>query len=321
MKKIAVITTGGTIACTTDPETGRSIAGKLTGEKLLGAYKDLSSDQVELEVFSAFQIPSNAMDFDKLLLLKSVVESFLIRTDISGVVITHGTDTLEETSYFLSLAITSHKPVVNTGSQRIPGEIGSDSFANIRDAITLAAADQPDCSGTLLVFNEKIFSPRSVRKVHTSNVDGFAGGQIGTIDRGEVFIQCTATAAKACFDTLPALAVVQLIKAASGMSDLFIRAASTSNAQGLVIEGFGRGHVPPGWLPAIKAAVDSGMKVVITSACDQGRVYPAYEYPGSFADLTANGVISGQDLDAKKARILLACLIGSGQAVDSQSFL
>lgn len=320
MKKIVVITTGGTIASTTDPETGRSVSGKLTGEQLLSGFDASLIQEVHVEVHSAFQVPSNAMRAENLIALKAIVQKFLSMSEVDSVVITHGTDTLEETTFFLSNTIKSQKPVVTTGSQRIPCEVGSDSFTNIRDAITVAASDSVKGLGTLLVFNEKIFDPRHVKKVSSWNVDGFRGGEIGYIDKGDIFLQNRNIPAKYSFDDLDRLAEVVLVKAASGMSDMFIKAAIDNKVQGLVIEGFGRGHVPPDWVQAIRQAVESGIQVVITTSCDNGRVYPAYEFKGSVADLTQQGVLSGHDMDSKKARILLSCLIAAGTAIDQRSF-
>lgn len=320
MKKVVVITTGGTIASTTDPETGRSLSGKLTGEQLISAFDSSLIQNIKVEVYSAFQVPSNAMRAEHLIALKSIVQKFISLNEVDSVVITHGTDTLEETTFFISTTIKSNKTIVTTGSQRIPGEMGSDSFTNIRDAITVASSDKSKGFGTLLVFNEKIFSPKHVRKTSSWNVDGFSGGEVGYIDKGDIFLQSRNIPSEHFFENLDNLSEVVLIKAASGMSDIFIKAAMDNKVQGIVIEGFGRGHVPPNWIGAIRQAIELGIKVVVTTSCEHGRVFPAYEFQGSFADLTQSGVISGHDMDSKKARILLACLIASGSDVNQSSF-
>src|SRR5699024_5081520 len=156
MKKIVMISTGGTIASKRNPETNLLTAGLLTGEEL--SAKCQLSEEIDLEVVSAFQVPSNRMSFETLEILKEKVEDVFSDEAVDGIVVTHGTDTLEETAYFLDLTIADHRPLVITGSQRGPDEIGTDAFVNLRQSIMLAASEQAHNMGALVLFNERIFS-------------------------------------------------------------------------------------------------------------------------------------------------------------------
>src|SRR5699024_10533911 len=171
-KKIMILSTGGTIASKQNPDTGLLTAGIMSGEEL--SNKCRLPEYLEVKVESVFQFPSNHMTFDHLMVLKSKIEQVFYNENVDGIVVTHGTDTLEETSYFLDLVISDNKPVVVTGSQRGPELDGTDAFVNLRQATLLAASTQSRGLGTTVLFNEKIFSSRYIKKQHASNVDGFS---------------------------------------------------------------------------------------------------------------------------------------------------
>src|SRR5699024_4966662 len=146
----------------------------------------LSADaDIEVEVRSLLQKPSNAITLYDLMRLRQECLALAESSDVAGIVITHGTDTLEETAYFLDIMLPASPTVVLTGSQRAPYEPGTDAFRNIADAIIVAANDRACGLGTLVVFNQSIFSARHVRKVSSFQVNGFAApetGPIGYID-------------------------------------------------------------------------------------------------------------------------------------------
>lgn len=310
MKKILLITTGGTIASGKDPITGRATSGKLTGAELLSGFTSLEGE-IELEIESAFQYPSNHMDFAKLQILKSVIKKGINREDIDGIVVTHGTDTIEESSYFISLTVKAQKNIVLTGSQRTPHELGTDAYSNIRDAIAVAASDF-SYKGVFLVFNQKIFDPKEVYKNSTFNVNGFCGGELGYIDNTVPTLKYAPTSTEH-FD-VPAstnrLPEVLLIKAAMGMTPSILNECA-KYAKGLVLEGFGRGHVPPEWVTSIEGLIQNGVKVLMTSSCRNGPVYQTYEFNGSLAHLNSIGVEPAGDLNSKKARVRLFCALAS----------
>jgi len=191
MSKVVLLTTGGTIASAKDKKTGLLKAGILTGNEILSMKNLLSDLDVEVEVESIFQIPSNCMTFNHLLILKEKIEKIFKYNSVDGVVITHGTDTLEETAYFLDLTISNERPIIVTGSQRGPTELGTDAFTNIRQSVIAASDIHTKGIGTMVLFNERIFSARYVKKIHSYNTNAFSSfgyGYLGIVDRNRVFI-------------------------------------------------------------------------------------------------------------------------------------
>ncbi|MDN4527362.1 asparaginase [Fictibacillus fluitans] len=310
-KKVALITTGGTIASKPNETTGLLSSGALTGEELAEMI-ELPGD-IEVKIFSLFQVPSMHMTFDHLKVLKEAIDNLYGDDQYDGVVVTHGTDSIEETAYFLDLTVADERTVVVTGSQRSPGETGSDSYTNMRHAIYTACDPDLKGSGTVVVFNERIFSARYVKKVHASNLQGFNSfgfGYLGIIDNDKV-VPYQKPIGREFYPLHKEVPQVDIIKCYIGADGKFIRAAMNSGVKGIVLEGAGRGQVAPLMMEAIVAAVQSGIHVVITTSSEEGQVYPTYDYLGSTYDLAENGVILGKDYDSKKARIRLAVLLAA----------
>ncbi len=311
MKTVMLLTTGGTIASSRDEKTGLLVSGGLTGEKLAELCSLPSHIKVMVE--SVFQIPSNHMTFEKLLELKNKIEGIYQNPDIDGIVITHGTDTLEETAYFLDLTIADERPVVITGSQRGPLELGTDAFTNIKHAVLVAAEPSSRNNGTTVLFNEKIWTARHVKKGHASNLDAFHSpgfGYIGIVDQEQVYYY-QKPILRENYSLKKVVPLVEGIKLYLGNDGKFIEYAVQIGAKGIVLEGAGRGHIPPATLEAVSLAIKKGIKVVLTTSADEGEVYPVYTFPGSAYDLQTRGVILGKDYDSKKARIKLAVLLAA----------
>lgn len=312
MKKIVLLTTGGTIASKPNQETGLLTSGAFTGEELATMCE--LPEGIDVVIESVFQIPSNQMTFDKWVVLKQKIEQAAADQDVDGIVVTQGTDTLEETAYFLDLTVASDKPLVITGSQRGPTELGSDAFTNIRQAILVACEEQCRGMGCLVLFNERIFSARYVQKVHASNVAGFSVhgfGYLGIVDRDQVYIyqKPVQRDVYTIGETIPP---VDIIKFYAGGHGKFAQCAWENGAKGLILEGAGRGHVPPGAVDDIEDVIEKGMTVVLTTSAEEGEVYPVYDFVGSVHDLQNRGVIIGKDYDSKKARIRLAVQLSAG---------
>ena len=189
MGKVVALTTGGTIASVASAQDGLYSSGKLTGSQLLG-MQDLGLT-CPVDIASVFQLPSNHLTFELLLTLRDRVAEALADPEVDGVAITHGTDTLEESCYFLDLTLDSDKPVVMTGSQRVPSELGTDSFVNIRQAVLAAASPQTRGLGVLVLFNERLYTARRVRKMHAFNPQAFTSfgyGYVGYVDKSDVAV-------------------------------------------------------------------------------------------------------------------------------------
>ncbi|MBL4954114.1 asparaginase [Neobacillus sp. YIM B02564] len=312
MKKVVLLTTGGTIASKPNKASGKLSSGALTGEEL-AAMCQLPED-IEVIVESVFQKASIHITFDDLLVLKSKVENYFEDESISGIVITHGTDTMEETAYFLDLTISDPRPVVVTGSQRSPEDLGSDVYINLRHAIYTACSTDLHNAGTVVVFNERIFAARYVKKEHASNIQGFnvfGFGYLGIIDNDQVYVY-QKPIKREYFKVRSSLPQVEIIKCYIGADGKFIKAAREAGVKGIVLEGVGRGQVAPKMMQEIEAAIRAGIKLVITTSAEEGSVYTTYDYEGSAYDLYQKGVILGSDNDSKKARIKLAVALASG---------
>ncbi|WP_339935098.1 asparaginase [Vreelandella glaciei] len=313
-KHIVVLTTGGTIA-SKPSESGRSQSGALSGEQLLDQVALPKGVDVTLEVISILQKPSNAVTLADLAELHYQGRKALLRADVDGLVITHGTDTLEETAYFLSLTLPADKPCVITGSQRAPHQLGTDAFKNICDAIVAAASPQLSQLGCVVAFNESLFAARHARKVSSFQLHGFdapGAGSLGYIDGHRLKLYHAATAIEPAIEGWDTpLPRVDLLPAYLDASPALLKACVESGAKGVVIDGLGRGHVPPGWMNDIRALVSAGVPVAVVSSCAQGPVNTSYEFSGSLADLMSSGVIALNDISARKARLALALLLSS----------
>ncbi|QHS22608.1 asparaginase [Virgibacillus sp. MSP4-1] len=312
MSKVILITTGGTIASAVNEESGKLTSGALTGEELAGLC-DLPGD-IHVEVDSMLQKPSMHLTFEDYMDIRSRIYSYFEDEDVDGIVLTHGTDTLEETAYFLDLTIHDARPVVVTGSQRSPGELGSDVYINLRHAIYSAQSNDLRNAGTVVVFNERIFAAKYVKKEHASNIQGFNAfgfGYLGIIDNDEVYVY-QKPLKRETYSVAHSVPRVDIIKCYINGEGTLIKAARENGAEGIVLEGVGRGQVPPLMMPEIKRSIAEGIKVVITTSSEEGAVYTTYDYEGSAHQLVKEGVILGKDYDSKKARIKLAVLLASG---------
>jgi len=305
-KKIAVIFTGGTISMTVNKETNAATPSLSSGDiiSLVDHIKDFA--EVELIDFSA--IPSPHMTPEKMMELKALVRQQCDRSDIFGVVITHGTDNLEETAYLLDLTLDTAKPVVVTGSMRNASELGYDGPSNLASAILTAIDDNSYHRGVLVVLNDEINAAREVTKTHTMSLDTFKSlefGPLRIVDSNHVIYYRNQTFTPTYIKTDTIESDVALIKVASGMDGRVLDFLVAEKVKGIVIEGMGRGNVPPGIMPGIRKAIDAKIPVVLVSRNPLGRIMPSYGYEGGGLDLKNAGVILARNLNGQKARIAL----------------
>ncbi len=312
--KIALLSTGGTIASKVDPETGKFMSGAQTGEELLSKCRlDKLDKDVEIIVKSVFQIPSNAMTFNYNKILFDTMKE-LVKEGYEGFVITHGTDTMEESSFFMSLLWDEDFPVVFTGSQFSPTESNTDAFHNISNALLVASSKESKGMGVLVAFNDRIFAAQYVTKMHASNINGFAAprsGLLGVVDFGRVHY-FHKPLHREYYQLTSELPKVEIIKQYIDMDENIVDHYLSQGVKGLVIEGYGRGHTNPRLVEKLQEALDKGIAVVITTTCIDGEVEPAYKFKGSVDDLLSRGAINGRDYMPKKARIKLMVLLAKG---------
>ena len=309
-KKVAVVFTGGTISMTIDPDLGAAIPS-LSGEEILSLATNINK-VATIEGHNFDEIPSPHMTFEKLMELKQYINNLLDRDDVCGVVVTHGTDSLEETAYFLDLVINNEKPVVVTGAMRSSSELGYDGSSNLSAAVCTAISDSARGKGVLVAMNNEVLMASEVTKIDTLALNTFQAplhGSLGIIDCNQLVLLKDASK-KIFIDTDKYEPKVALIKTGLDMGDDLIKFAADAGYKGIVIEGMGRGNIPPEAFEGIKYAREKGIQVVLVSRCLTGRVYDSYGYLGSGRDLKNIGCIFGGDLPGQKARIKLMLALG-----------
>ena len=309
-KKVAVVFTGGTISMTIDPDLGAAIPS-LSGEEILSLATNINK-VATIEGHNFDEIPSPHMTFEKLMELKQYINNLLDRDDVCGVVVTHGTDSLEETAYFLDLVINNEKPVVVTGAMRSSSELGYDGSSNLSAAVCTAISDSARGKGVLVAMNNEVLMASEVTKIDTLALNTFQApshGSLGIIDCNQLVLLKDASK-KTFIDTDKYEPKVALIKTGLDMGDDLIKFAADAGYKGIVIEGMGRGNIPPQAFEGIKYAREKGIQVVLVSRCLTGRVYDSYGYLGSGRDLKNIGCIFGGDLPGQKARIKLMLALG-----------
>ena len=308
--KLALVFTGGTISMALDPQTGAAKPA-LTGAEILARIPG-GLEGVEFEVEEFGKYPGPHMDPDRMLDAARRVGSLLERDDIAGAVVTHGTDTLEETAYLFDLILPGRRPAVFTGAMKTSSEPNWDGPANLVAACKVAADPTSAGRGTLVVLDDAIHAAAQVTKGDTEAFGSFKSprsGPLGRVDRGKVsYLTAPERPARLPMpDRLEGR--IDLVAAGAGADDRLLRASIDSGARGLVLQALGRGNVPPAMLPGVRHALDAGLPVVVTSRCATGRVAPRYGYAGGGAVLEEMGCILAGDLPAVKARIRLMVLL------------
>ena len=304
MKKILVIHTGGTIAMKEDKESGAVKPDELN--PLLDTTNLLTS-LANIVVNNLFHLPSPHITTKEMLVLKNTIDKSINEENIDGVVITHGTDTLEETAYFLDLTVSSDIPIVVTGAMRSSNELGADGLYNFISSVRVAASDIAKGKGVLVVLNDEIHTAKNVTKTHTSNIATFQSpqyGPIGIVSKSGINMHHTPLNHQA-YDVDAISKNVVLLKAYAGMDGSIIQAIKTLNIDGLVIEALGQGNLPPLMVDELKELIARGIPVVLVSRCFNGFVQDIYGYEGGGKQLKALGVIFSNGLNGQKARLKL----------------
>ncbi|WP_225048138.1 asparaginase [Lacticaseibacillus kribbianus] len=308
MKHILALHTGGTIAMTAD-----SAGNVAPGAHNALLAQDAVLDGIEVTSEEIFNLPSPHVTPERMLELSRRIRT-AEAAGIDGVVVTHGTDTLEETAYFLDLTLDATVPVVVTGAMRSANEVGSDGRYNYLSAIRTAASAGARHKGCLVVMNDEIHTARFVTKTHTTNVATFRTptfGPIGLVTKtGAVFFQELINQAACPIDHV--VDRVFLLKAYAGMDATLLDALPQDTA-GLVIEALGAGNLPPATLPGLARLLDRGVPVVLVSRCFNGVAEAVYDYEGGGVNLAKAGVIFCQGLNGQKARIKLIVGLSGGK--------
>lgn len=310
LPRVAIITTGGTIASLPDPETG-AVRPEISGDDLVAAAPGLS-ELAWLEPITFASVPSWNLTPERMWELRIMLDELLGSGKYAGAVITHGTDTVEETAYMLYLGLTSPLPVAFAVAMRNAGEVGADGPRNLLDAVRVVSNPASSGRGPMLVVNGEMHSPEHVTKTHTSSVCTFQSpghGPIGSVGQSGVRYRREVTQRK----TLSADGIeprVALVKVVTGMGPEMLQFVVDRGARGLIIEGSGAGNIPDSAVPGVRYALDRGVTVVLVSRCLEGDVTPVYGTAGGGKSLLEMGVIPGGALNGQKARIRLMLALG-----------
>ena len=306
-KKILVLHTGGTISMQADA-TGAVV----TSQENPMNHVSNPLEGIEVYALDFFNLPSPHIKPKHMLALYHKIKEEADHYD--GVVITHGTDTLEETAYFLDTMEIPHMPIVLTGAMRSSNELGSDGVYNYLSALRVASDDKAADKGVLVVMNDEIHAAKYVTKTHTTNVGTFqtpTHGPLGLIMKQEILYFKTAEP-RVRFDLEHIQGLVPIISAYAGMTDELIDMLDLDHLDGLVIQAFGAGNVPKETAQKLDNLLQKGIPVALVSRCFNGIAEPVYAYQGGGVQLQESGVLFVKELNAQKARLKLLIALNAG---------
>lgn len=309
-KTLYIVATGGTIAGSASSSVSSSYeSGKLSIQELTRAVPELKQFE-DIQSVDLFHIDSSDITTQHWLTLAKKVNELLQQDDVKGVVITHGTDTLEETAYFLDLVIKSKKPVVLVGSMRAATSLSADGPLNLFNALCVANSPLSVGRGVMVVMNDTIFDARDVTKTHTTRVNTFNApnsGAIGHVNFGDIEFSKKAER-KNTVDTpfdinaLAKLPEVEIIYEYAGSSGKLLKLAIDHiKPAGIVIAGTGDGNITFNDKALMEEARKQGIQIIRSSRTGSGKV--TYDYVDHLDSRI--GLIAGDDLNPQKARILL----------------
>ena len=310
-KTIALITTGGTIAQKMSSAFGGAIPA-LTGKEILESVP-LLTEYADFKVYPVANIDSRDMDFHIYSKLAHTVKKINKNQDIDGAVILHGTDTMEETAFFLNQVITTEKPMAITGAMRTASDIDTDGPRNLLDTVRVLLTPHADNGNIMVVMNGNIINGLAVSKVDSSNIDAFNGGKhgvLGIVDEFHVTWYNKPINIKAL--KIPKIyPKIDIILAYPGATGDLIKASVRSGAKGIVIVGYGAGNVSKRLFRTIRSVLKHKKDFVflISSRSQEGNILPVYAGEGGAVDLQKLGVILGGPINATKSRILLMLCI------------
>ena len=306
-KKILVLHTGGTISMQADAS-----GAVVTSSDNPMNHVSNPLEGIQVHTLDFFNLPSPHIKPKHMLALYQKIKEEAANYD--GVVITHGTDTLEETAYFLDTMEVPHMPIVLTGAMRSSNELGSDGVYNYLSALRVASDDRAADKGVLVVMNDEIHAAKYVTKTHTTNVGTFqtpTHGPLGLITKREILYFKTAEP-RVRFDLDHIQGLVPIISAYAGMTDELIDMLDLEQLDGLIIQAFGAGNIPKETAQKLESLLQKGIPVALVSRCFNGIAEPVYAYQGGGVQLQKAGVFFVKELNAQKARLKLLIALNAG---------
>ena len=320
LPRILVLATGGTIAGQADPRAaGAYKSGEITGEQLMQSVPGLDK-LAKLNAEQISSIGSQDMNDKVWFALARRIQDAFDKNEADGVVITHGTDTLEETAFFLDNVVRGDRPVVIVGSMRPATAVSADGPGNLYEAVQVAADPRSRGRAVMAVLNDKIQGARSVTKTNTTSIETFSSpndGPIGYVDTaGGIRFMTQAVGFKRATYKLPAgeqLPRVAIVYSHANMDAVPIEDAISHGAKGIVLAGVGDGNTSKPALDALEAAAKKGIIVVRSTRVRSGFVTRNVE-----VDDDKNGFVVSEDLNPQKARVLTQLLIASGVSAPAE---
>ncbi|MDD9554230.1 asparaginase [Staphylococcus aureus] len=303
MKHLLVIHTGGTISMSQD-QSNKVVTNDINP---ISMHQDVINQYAQIDELNPFNVPSPHMTIQHVKQLKDIILEAVTNKYYDGFVITHGTDTLEETAFLLDLILGIEQPVVITGAMRSSNEIGSDGLYNYISAIRVASDEKARHKGVMVVFNDEIHTARNVTKTHTSNTNTFQSpnhGPLGVLTKDRVQFHHMPYRQQALENANDKLNV-PLVKAYMGMPGDIFSFYSREGIDGMVIEALGQGNIPPSALEGIQQLVSLNIPIVLVSRSFNGIVSPTYAYDGGGYQLAQQGFIFSNGLNGPKARLKL----------------
>lgn len=303
MKHLLVIHTGGTISMSQD-QSNKVVTNDINP---ISMHQDVINQYAQIDELNPFNVPSPHMTIQHVKQLKGIILEAVSNKYYDGFVITHGTDTLEETAFLLDLILGIEQPVVITGAMRSSNEIGSDGLYNYISAIRVASDEKARHKGVMVVFNDEIHTARNVTKTHTSNTNTFQSpnhGPLGVLTKDRVQFHHMPYRQQALENVNDKLNV-PLVKAYMGMPGDIFSFYSREGIDGMVIEALGQGNIPPSALDGIQQLVSLNIPIVLVSRSFNGIVSPTYAYDGGGYQLAQQGFIFSNGLNGPKARLKL----------------
>ncbi|QQS36380.1 MAG: asparaginase [Ignavibacteriales bacterium] len=310
MKKILIVFTGGTFSMMIDESTGGAVP-RYSGEELLEKIPD-AKNLAELVCYDFGKYPGPHMTPELMFELSTKIKELIATDKYDGVIVTHGTDTLEETAYLLDLTIRTEIPIVVIGSMKNSSEPDWDGPRNLLDAIHICLEKNCRNIGVLVCLNGEINAASEVTKTYTDEVDTFHSldfGALGFVQNGKVWLNRLPRLLET-ISTNKIETNVDLLTVYAGMNEKFFKYSADSGVKGIVVEALGVGNVPPASFDGIKYAVNMGIPVVLVSRCPAGETEDVYSYPGAGKHLHNIGVIFSDFLNGQKARIKLMLALG-----------
>ena len=302
---VYIVGTGGTIASTYDPALGGHVSS-VSVRDLTAAVPELA-DIARIRMVEHSNINSALMDTRTAFALRDTLRRILQDESVAGVVVTHGTATLEETAYLMDLTLDTDKPVIITGAQRNFDEKDPDGPRNLLYAVMVAAHPDARRRGVLVSLAGEIHSAREATKISPESVACFGsrdGGPVGMVTKHAVTF-FSIPQRRVFLDVDHVKENVQVITMLQGSNDLLLRACIHERVDGIVIEGTAGGNVNLAFYEGVCAAIDAGIPVVVGLRLPSGAPHPGKGYKGSWQSMIDKGAISSGYLSGIKARILL----------------